>query len=71
MEDKFGIYFILVFLMFFDVCWGMLCGFGVVCEFNVEGLGWVFCVCKKGLCFSVVVLVCGLDVFIYSNECEL
>ncbi|XP_042637513.1 agrin [Orycteropus afer afer] len=54
-----------------DVCRGMLCGFGAVCEPSAEGPGRASCVCKKSACPSVVAPVCGSDASTYSNECEL
>uniref|UniRef100_A0A8C2MPT6 Agrin n=1 Tax=Cricetulus griseus TaxID=10029 RepID=A0A8C2MPT6_CRIGR len=54
-----------------DVCRGMLCGFGAVCEPSVEDPGQASCVCKKNVCPATVAPVCGSDASTYSNECEL
>uniref|UniRef100_A0A8C6REY5 Agrin n=1 Tax=Nannospalax galili TaxID=1026970 RepID=A0A8C6REY5_NANGA len=54
-----------------DVCRGMLCGFGAVCEPSIENPGQASCVCKKNACPAVVAPVCGSDASTYSNECEL
>ncbi|XP_058858363.1 agrin isoform X6 [Acipenser ruthenus] len=54
-----------------DVCRGMLCGFGAVCEKDVADPSKGACVCKKVSCPSVVAPVCGSDYSTYSNECEL
>ncbi|XP_013929862.1 PREDICTED: agrin-like, partial [Thamnophis sirtalis] len=54
-----------------DVCRGMLCGFGAVCEKNPTDSSQGVCVCKKAACPSVVAPVCGSDYSTYSNECEL
>ncbi|XP_037684690.1 agrin isoform X2 [Choloepus didactylus] len=70
-EDKPGAHFTPAPLTPADVCRGVLCGFGAVCEPNAEGLGRASCVCKKSACPSVVAPVCGSDASTYSNECEL
>ncbi|XP_063001126.1 agrin [Elgaria multicarinata webbii] len=54
-----------------DVCRGMLCGFGAVCERSPTDSSQALCVCKKNACPSVVAPVCGSDYSTYSNECEL
>ncbi|XP_063292084.1 agrin isoform X1 [Pelobates fuscus] len=54
-----------------DVCRGMLCGFGAVCERSSTDSSQAACVCKKAACPSVVAPVCGSDYSTYSNECEL
>uniref|UniRef100_A0A8D0BR09 Agrin n=1 Tax=Salvator merianae TaxID=96440 RepID=A0A8D0BR09_SALMN len=66
-EDKPGSYF----PQPQDVCRGMLCGFGAVCEKNPADSSQGLCVCKKTTCPSVVAPVCGSDYSTYSNECEL
>ncbi|XP_077168348.1 agrin isoform X5 [Paroedura picta] len=54
-----------------DVCRGVLCGFGAVCERSPTDSSQGVCVCKKSTCPSVVAPVCGSDYSTYSNECEL
>ncbi|XP_029818263.1 agrin [Manacus vitellinus] len=54
-----------------DVCRGMLCGFGAVCERSSSDPSQASCVCKKTACPVVVAPVCGSDYSTYSNECEL
>ncbi|XP_026571551.1 agrin [Pseudonaja textilis] len=54
-----------------DVCRGVLCGFGAICEKNPTDSSQGVCVCKKAACPSVVAPVCGSDYSTYSNECEL
>ncbi|XP_042199559.1 agrin isoform X3 [Callorhinchus milii] len=54
-----------------DVCRGVLCGFGAVCERDTKEPTKGMCVCKKSLCPSVVAPVCGSDYSTYSNECEM
>ncbi|XP_030042069.1 agrin isoform X2 [Microcaecilia unicolor] len=54
-----------------DVCRGMLCGFGAVCEKSATDPSQASCICKKTTCPSVVAPVCGSDYSTYSNECEL
>ncbi|XP_039611507.1 agrin isoform X5 [Polypterus senegalus] len=54
-----------------DVCRGMLCGFGAVCEKDATDPSKGTCHCKKIVCPSVVAPVCGSDYSTYSNECEL
>ncbi|KAJ7306392.1 hypothetical protein JRQ81_009738 [Phrynocephalus forsythii] len=54
-----------------DVCRGVLCGFGAVCEKSPTDSSQGVCVCKKSTCPSVVAPVCGSDYSTYSNECEL
>ncbi|XP_011248478.1 agrin isoform X2 [Mus musculus] len=70
-EDKPGIHFTAAPSMPPDVCRGMLCGFGAVCEPSVEDPGRASCVCKKNVCPAMVAPVCGSDASTYSNECEL
>ncbi|XP_063091307.1 agrin isoform X8 [Cavia porcellus] len=70
-EDKLGTHFTPAPLMPPDVCRGMLCGFGAVCEPSIEDPGRASCVCKKNACPAVVAPVCGSDASTYSNECEL
>uniref|UniRef100_A0A8C6RB25 Agrin n=1 Tax=Nannospalax galili TaxID=1026970 RepID=A0A8C6RB25_NANGA len=70
-EDKPGTHFTPAPPMPPDVCRGMLCGFGAVCEPSIENPGQASCVCKKNACPAVVAPVCGSDASTYSNECEL
>ncbi|XP_077787491.1 agrin isoform X2 [Podarcis muralis] len=70
-EDKPGYYFPQPLPTPQDVCRGVLCGFGAVCERSATGPSQGLCVCKKTTCPSVVAPVCGSDYSTYSNECEL
>ncbi|XP_053546438.1 agrin isoform X2 [Bombina bombina] len=70
-EDKPGIHFSSPQPTLQDVCRGMLCGFGAVCERNSADPSQAACVCKKTACPSLVAPVCGSDYSTYSNECEL
>ncbi|XP_072888416.1 agrin isoform X6 [Hemitrygon akajei] len=54
-----------------DVCRGVLCGFGAMCERDPREPDKGTCICKRGACPSVVAPVCGSDYSTYSNECEL
>ncbi|XP_069774455.1 agrin isoform X3 [Narcine bancroftii] len=54
-----------------DVCRGVLCGFGAMCERDPKDPAKGMCVCKRGACPTVVAPVCGTDYSTYSNECEL
>ncbi|KAM5125370.1 LOW QUALITY PROTEIN: agrin-like [Callospermophilus lateralis] len=70
-EDKPGTHFTPAPPMPPDVCRGMLCCFGAVCEPSAEDPGQASCVCKKSACPAVVAPVCGSDASTYSNKCEL
>ncbi|XP_061458105.1 agrin isoform X2 [Rhineura floridana] len=70
-EDKPGNYFPQPLPTPQDVCRGMLCGFGAVCERSPTDSSQGLCICKKSTCPSVVAPVCGSDYSTYSNECEL
>uniref|UniRef100_A0A8C8SKM8 Agrin n=1 Tax=Pelusios castaneus TaxID=367368 RepID=A0A8C8SKM8_9SAUR len=70
-EDKPGNYFPQPLPTPQDVCRGMLCGFGAICERSATNSSQASCVCKKTTCPSVVAPVCGSDYSTYSNECEL
>ncbi|XP_052572618.1 agrin isoform X2 [Peromyscus californicus insignis] len=70
-EDKPGTHFTAAPPMPPDVCRGMLCGFGAICEPSVEDPSQASCVCKKNVCPATVAPVCGSDASTYSNECEL
>ncbi|XP_067329099.1 agrin isoform X4 [Anolis sagrei] len=71
LADKPGTYFPQPLPTPQDVCRGVLCGFGAVCERSPTDSSQGVCVCKKTTCPSVVAPVCGSDYSTYSNECEL